>query len=394
MKKIKLRKGREKSINRKHPWIFSGAIEREDKNMQMGETCEVFSFNDKLLGHGAYSPNSQIRVRMWNFIQEEKIDNNFFLSKIIYANEFRNELFQRRTNAYRVFNSESDGIPGLIVDKYNDFLVVQFLSAGAEFWKNEIIRILISNFNPKGIYERSDSSVMKLEGLEIKCGVVYGDEPPEYVIIDEGQFKFLVDIKNGHKTGFYLDQKINRNILSKYSKDKEVLNCFSYTGGFTIAALKGGAKIITNLDSSKSCLDVINKNIELNSLEKNKSENIECDVFHKLREYRDIDKKFDLIILDPPKFIDSKANLISAARGYKDINYYAFQLLRNGGVLFTFSCSGLLSTELFQKIVFDACLDAVREGIILENLYQSPDHTISLNFPEARYLKGLVVKVL
>jgi len=310
------------------------------------------------------------------------------------ASTLRNQIIDTsETNAYRIINAESDGLPGLIVDRYSDFLVCQFLSSGAEFNKEIIIEILVEIFKPAGIFERSDFEVRTKEGLQPIQGLLKGTIPKDLIEVQENGFKFLVDVKSGHKTGFYLDQRDNRALISEFSKGKSVLNCFSYTGGFSVYALASGAERIIQIDSSSSALEIANKNIELNGLRLSSVESINDDVFNVLRKFRDERKSFDLIILDPPKFTESVSQVQKASRGYKDINLLAIKLLNPCGILFTFSCSGHISPELFQKIVADAALDSGREVKIIKQLTQSSDHPVSLNFPEGLYLKGLVCSV-
>lgn len=386
--------GKEKIFSRKHPWIFSGAVHKVEGINQNGETVEIHSFDGRPLGFGSYSGNSQIRVRVWSFNPDENIDIEFFRKRILSAIEIRKQIIQESiTNAYRIVNSENDFVPGLIVDRYNKYLVCQFLSAGVEFWKKEIVQILSSLPEVEGIFERSDSDIREKEGLGKCSGVLFGKEPPEILEVLENNIHFNVDVKNGHKTGFYLDQRDNRLLLSKYTKDKEVLNCFAYTGGFSLFALKGGAKKVTNIDSSRSSLDLCAANHQLNKFSETQFENLEEDVFTSLRKFRDSGKSFDVIVLDPPKFAESVSQIESAARGYKDINLLAIKLLRKNGILFTFSCSGHISSELFLKLVFDAAIDAGKNLRIVHYLKQSPDHTVSTFFPEGLYLKGLVCVV-
>ena len=295
--------------------------------------------------------------------------------------------------AYRVINAESDFLPGLVVDKYGDVLVCQFLSAGAEFWKKKIVEILVNQFNPMGIFERSDVAVREKEGLPQSKGLLYGQKPEDLIEVIENGIKFFVDINLGHKTGFYLDQRENRKILKMFSTEKEILNCFSYTGGFSAYALQAGASKVVNVDSSAEALSLSDKNLFLNGIDSSKYENIQDDVFKYLRKLRDTNKQFDLIILDPPKFAESVSQIEKASRGYKDINMLALKLLRKNGILFTFSCSGHIIPDLFNKIIADAATDARREVHILKFLTQSPDHTVLTSFPEGLYLKGLVCKV-
>ena len=394
MPSVKLKKGRDKSFNRKHPWIFSGAIDSVKDIETNGETVEIISGDGKFLGYGSYSSHSQISVRVLSFNPDEKIDINFFQKRIENAIGLRKQIINdKTTNAYRIINAESDLLPGLVVDKYGDYLVCQFLSAGAEFWKKEIVEILINLFNPTGIFERSDVEVREKEGLLPSKGVLYGKQPDELIEIIENGNKFFVDVNLGHKTGFYLDQRDNRKILEQFASGKEILNCFSYTGGFSVYAVKAGASKVINVDSSAESLTLAEKNFSLNGIDSSKYENIHDDVFKYLRKLRDTNRQFDVIILDPPKFAESVSQIDKAARGYKDINLLALKLLKKNGILFTFSCSGHIVPDLFNKIIADAAADAGREVHILKYLTQSPDHTMLTSFPEGLYLKGLICKV-
>ena len=391
---IKLKINRQRSLERKHPWVFSGAIDSIKDSPQNGVTVKVVSADGKFLGWGAYSLKSQISVRIWSFDENEKIDTEFFKRQIEQAIELRTQIIDTTSsNAYRLINAESDGLPGLIVDKYNDYLVCQFLSAGAELWKDEIVNLLCLLLNPTGIYERSDVEVREKEGLVLVSGVLFGKEPSDLVEIIENENKFFVDIRNGHKTGFYLDQRDNRKLLGKFSPGKEILNCFSFSGGFSVYAIKSGADKVINVDSSVDALELSEKNFTLNGIVASAYENINDDIFKYLRKLRDANKQFDIIILDPPKFAESVSQIEKASRGYKDINLLAIKLLKKGGVLFTFSCSGHITSELFNKIIADAALDSGRKVNIVKYLTQSPDHTVLTNFPEGLYLKGLVCKV-
>jgi len=389
---IILKQGREKSLRRRHPWVFSGAVARIKETAGLGETVEIVSADGAWLARGAYSPQSQIAVRIWSFDQSECISSDFFKDRLSSALCFRKSILDQREPAgVRLVNAESDALPGLIVDRYGEFLVCQFLSTGVEFWKPVIVEILAELTGCRGIFERSDVPVRKKEGLPLQKGVLFGQEPPELLEINEGSARFLVDVRTGHKTGFYLDQRENRRRVAQFSRNAEMLNCFSYTGGFGVRALAAGAHHLINIDASESALEISRKNFEINAAGKAGVEHMNGDVFEILRNFRDHNRRFDLVILDPPKFAESRAQLMRAARGYKDINYLAFQILRPGGMLFTFSCSGAVSGELFQKIVADAALDAGRKAVIIADLNQAPDHPVALNFPEARYLKGLHV---
>jgi len=391
---VKLKKGRDKSFNRKHPWIFSGAIDFVKDINTNGETVEIISGDGKLLGYGSYSLHSQISVRVLSFNPDNKIDKDFIQQRIKSAAQLRKQMIDDdSTNAYRIINAESDSLPGLVVDKYADFLVCQFLSAGAEYWKDEIVKLLSEIITPKGIYERSDVEVREKEGLRITKGLLFGEEPPDLLEIIENGIKFFIDIRNGHKTGFYFDQRDNRKLLSAFSLNAEVLNCFCYTGGFSLNALKSGAKKVTSVDSSSDALQILSKNIELNNFNIDRVENINEDVFKLLRKFRDSGKEFDVIVLDPPKFAESSSQIHQASRGYKDINLLALKLLKQNGTLFTFSCSGHISPDLFQKIVAGAANDSGRNVRIIKYLTQSMDHPVSTSFPEGLYLKGLICKV-
>jgi 23S rRNA (cytosine1962-C5)-methyltransferase len=395
MKKIILKAGREESLKRRHPWIFSGAVQAADTEPGAGETVLLLDSSAKPRALAAYSPGSQIRCRVWSFDSGIKIDAGFFRNKLQQSIALRREkgLLQDAVSACRLVYSEGDGLPGLIVDRYGQWLVPQFLSTGAEYWKDTLIALLREIFPEHSIFERSDAGVREKEQLPARTGVLAGAEPPDFVEIEEQGIRYRVDIRQGHKTGFYLDQRDNRLRMREWAGACEVLNCFSYSGGFGIAALMGGAARAVNIDSSASALRLATENARLNGLDPGRMENIEADVFQQLREFKRAQRKFDLIVLDPPKLIDSKQAIDRGARAYKDVNMQAFALLKPGGLLITFSCSGLLSTQLFQKIVADAALDAGRQAAIIGRLSQSADHPIALNFPEGEYLKGLCIRV-
>jgi 23S rRNA (cytosine1962-C5)-methyltransferase len=333
-------------------------------------------------------------VRIWTFDERDVVDDAFFRQRLERALKSRRELAtKQQLTGYRVVNAESDGLPGVIIDRYGDFLVCQFLTVGADLWKDVIVEQIGALVPAKGIFERSDSPVRDKEGLPRRTGLLAGQTPPEAIAFQEGPHHFWVDVAQGHKTGFYLDQRENRFHMDGYADGAEVLNCFSYTGGFSVAALKAGARKVSNVDVSAPALALSQRNHQLNDLHPDCVEHVEADVFKKLRYYRDADRRFDLIVLDPPKFADSRAQVNRASRGYKDINLLAIKLLRTGGHLFTFSCSGLIEPELFQKIVADAALDAGRDAQIVRRLHQAADHPTALNFPEGHYLKGLLCRV-
>ncbi|ELB2153983.1 class I SAM-dependent methyltransferase [Vibrio parahaemolyticus] len=393
---IYLVKGREKSVKRKHPWIFSRGIDKVEGEPALGETVDVFTHDGKWLAKAAYSPESQIRARIWSF-EKEEINKAFFVKRFQNAQLLREDVIERDgLTGYRLIAAESDGLPGVTIDRYQNFFVCQLLSAGAEYNKQAIVDALVECFPDCNIYERSDVAVRKKEGLKETTGVLHGEMPPKSVVIEENGVKISVDIVGGHKTGFYLDQRDSRQQAMKYVKDKEVLNCFSYTGGFGLYALKGGAKRVINADVSQPALDTAKYNAELNEFDisKKRAVFLNADVFKLLREYRDQGTQFDVVIMDPPKFAESKAQLNGACRGYKDINMLAMQILKPGGTLLTYSCSGLMDQVLFQKIIADAAVDANRQVKFVERFEQAADHPTDTAYPEGFYLKGFACKVL
>jgi 23S rRNA (cytosine1962-C5)-methyltransferase len=384
---------RDKSLRRRHPWVFDSAVATVRGKARSGDTVDVYDTKGEWLGRGAYSPSSQIRVRMWTFDIEETIDNGFFLRKMETALALRKRLFDpQQTNAFRWIASESDGLPGVTIDLYDNVAVVQLLSAGAEKHRKKIVWAITKLLPGTHVYERSDVDVRKKEGLEPVTGVLAGD-PPMQVTIKENGLSIVVDIENGHKTGFYLDQRDSRATAAHYAKDAHVLNCFSYTGTFSCFALAGGAKSVTNVDVSEPALALAKHHVELNNLNDGDSYYVNQDVFKALREFHEGKQQFDMVILDPPKFVDSKATLTRASRGYKDINMYGIHAVKSGGLLLTFSCSGLMPADLFQKIVADAALDAGRTIKIIGRLGQAADHPIIGTYPEGYYLKGLICEV-
>jgi 23S rRNA (cytosine1962-C5)-methyltransferase len=390
MPAIILKPGREKSLLRRHPWIFSGAIQHVEDDPISGGTINLLSSNQHFLARASYSPNSQIRARVWTF-EDEPVDREFFRRQIQKAIDTRYSLFDfHDADSLRLIYAESDGIPGLIVDRYRDVLVLQSLTTGAEFWKETLADLLLEETGLSAIYERSDADVRELEGLESKVGLLRGNLSSFVFPITEQNLKFNVNLQSGHKTGFYLDQRANRRRVRELAKDKDVLDCFCYTGGFTINALAGGARSVFSIDSSADALALARENIALNDLPEERTNFLEGDVFQLLRKFRDENRSFDMIILDPPKFAPTAAQAERAARGYKDINLLAFKLLRPAGVLVTFSCSGGINAGLFQKIIAGAALDAGVDAQIVEHLSQNIDHPVSLYFPEGAYLKGLV----
>ena len=392
MKSITLHLGREKSLARRHPWVFSGAIGRVDGDPELGETVDVLDAKGNFLAKAAYSPYSNIRARAWSWLVED-VDADFLRKRLDTAIRRRGDLESQPYNSQRLVHAESDGIPGLIVDRYgDDLLVMQVLTAGAEYWRDTLADLLVELTGVPNIYERSDVDVRSLEGLKPRVGALRGTLP-ETIILEEYGVKFKVDIVNGHKTGFYLDQCESRHLVGQLAKDRDVLNCFSYTGGFSIHAAAGGAKSVLSIDSSGDALKLGAENAVLNGQASSMHEWLEADVFKQLRTFRDSRKDFDMIILDPPKFAPTISQVKKATRGYKDINLLAFKLLRPGGILVTFSCSGGVDASLFQKIVAGAALDANVDAQIVQKLGQGTDHPIALNFPEGEYLKGLVCQI-
>jgi 23S rRNA (cytosine1962-C5)-methyltransferase len=391
--KIILRQGRDHSLRQRHPWIFSGAIERVDGAPGSGETVDVLSAEGEFLAKAAYSPQSSIRGRVWSWSDTE-IDQEFFENRLRRSIESRIRLkLYASDTAIRLVHAESDGLPGVVVDRYGDVLVLQCLTAGAERWRDTLVAGLAKLTGAASIYERSDVDVRELEGLPQRSGLLYGTECPDCVLIQENGIKFQVNVKTGQKTGFYLDQRPNRQRVGELVGGASVLNCFCFTGGFTLNALAAGASQVVSVDSSADALEIARQNVLLNELPPEKCVWMEGDVFQLLRRFRDEARKFDAIVLDPPKFAPTAASAEKAARAYKDINLLGFKLLNPGGLLFTFSCSGGISADLFQKIVAGAALDAKVDARIIEHLSQGPDHPVALNFPEGAYLKGLVCQV-
>ncbi len=392
MPAIVLKPGRDRSLERRHPWIFSGAVDRVEGAPAAGGTVAIKSADGAVLGQASYSPDSQIRARVWSWNEHESIDREWFRSRIAAAVDMREQL-GINPSGRRLVYAESDGIPGLIVDQYGGTIVCQFLSTGAEFWRDNIIAVLIERLKPATILDRSDSDIRLKEGMSPRKEVMHGTLSAELTTVTEGECRLYADLWNGHKTGFYLDQRTNRALVARYCRNAEVLNCFAYSGGFAVHALQHAASRVVNIDSSATALELLRKNAELNGFGPDRCEIVEADVFQMMRKYRDMRVQFDVIVLDPPKFVESKVQIERGCRGYKDISLLALKLLRPGGFLATFSCSGLVTPELFQKVTADAAADAGREVCILERLSQASDHPVRLAFPESHYLKGFVCRV-
>ena len=394
MAQLILLPGKERSAFKHHPWLFAGSVGRLEGRARPGDTVEVLADNLRPLGRAAYSPKSQIRARFWTFDAEEPIDDAFFKRRIAAAVALRQALPELRgQQGLRLIHAESDGLPGVIADQYGDTVVIQLTSAGADKWRNAIVAGLVKATGCARVYERSDSDVRGLEGLGPTTGWLHGEAPATPLSIDENGVRLAIDIAGGHKTGFYLDQRENRALLGDLSAGKDVLNCFCYTGGFSLQALAGGAKSVLSIDSSGPALTQAKANLALNpQLPADRAEWQEADVFQALRDFRKAGKLFDLIVLDPPKFAPSAAHADRAAKAYKDINILGFRLLRPGGLLMTYSCSGGVGLEMFQKIIADSALDAGRTARIVRRLSGAADHPVALNFPEGEYLKGLLVQ--
>jgi 23S rRNA (cytosine1962-C5)-methyltransferase len=391
VKIIRLREGRDRSLLRRHPWVFEGSIAKGGGDL--GETVRVEAADGRFLAWGAYSPHSAIRVRAWSFDEAERIDAGLFARRIAAAVASRAAM-GIASDGLRLVHGEADGLPGLVVDRYGDTLVAQFGAAGVERWHGAIADALLAATGCARLYERSDASVRKLEGLPERCGWLRGEGATELTIREHG-WRLTLDVAQGHKTGFYLDQRDNRarfaELVGRFGV-KTVLNCYCYTGGFTVAALAGGAGQVTSVDSSGPALARVQAHVQLNGHDAAKSEPVEADVNRFLRDGLAAGRRWDAIVLDPPKFAPTAAHADRAARAYKDINRLALQLLNPGGLLLTFSCSGGIGPELFHKIVAGAAVDAGVDGAILHRLEAAPDHAGTLFFPEGEYLKGLVVR--
>ena len=390
---IQLKAGREKSLARMHPWVFSGAIGHVEGRPEAGSTVRISSSSGEFLAYAAYSPSSQIRARAWTFDPACSVDEAFIRQRISGAVDMRRQLgLLDERGACRLVFSESDGLPGLVVDAYAGHLVCQFLSAGAEFWRDAIIRGLEECLSPRSMHERSEAGVRRKEGLDARRGLLRGEAPDGPVGFMVSGMRLLIDLGEGQKTGAYLDQQLNHPRVAGYAKDGKALDAYSYSGGFAIAALRHGANSATLIDSSADALKLAERQAVLNEVE-SRCRYVNGNVPEELRKMRDAGERFDLVVLDPPKFVSSAQQLKSGCRGYKDINMLGMQLLNPGGILATFSCSGHVSADLFQKIVAGAAVDVKCDVQILERLTQSPDHPVALHFPEADYLTGLVLRI-
>lgn len=388
-----LEPGRERPVLAQHPWIFSGAIARVKGRPADGDEVDVSTAAGEWVARGTWSSASQIRVRLFTWDQAEHLDANLIGQRMLRAREARQQLpHLAGSTAYRAVYAEADALPGLIVDCYDSYLVIQILTQGMAVRLPLVLDLLVQIFEPSGIYERSDAEVRQKEGLPLAVGLRWGDAQPELIDFQTHYLNFTVDWRDGQKTGFYLDQSDNRERVAAYTAESEILDCFCYSGGFSVYAAHAGARQITAVDSSASSLARAQTHMQRNS-PTTPFETVEADVFKLLRQYRTTGREFDVIILDPPKFAHNQQQIDRATRGYKDINLNAMRLIRTGGILATFSCSGLISADLFQKVVFGAALDAHRDVQVLERLTQAADHPVRLSFPESEYLKGFVCRV-
>lgn len=389
---VVLNPGKEKPVHLGHPWIFSGAIAKEPHGAVPGMPVDILDSRKKFIARGYFNPHSQIRVRILTTDQSEMIDAGLIRRRIANAIQRRARIFaDGLTNCARLVAHESDLLPGLIVDQYGDWISFQIVTAGMEVWRDEIIKAIKDTCNPKGIFERSDDAVREKEGLGIRNEPVFGSSDCRSIPVLENGMKLFVDVAGGHKTGFYLDQRDNRAIIKQYSAGRRVLNCFSFTGGFSVAAMLGQAREVISVDESGPALDIARRNLQANGFELGARYFERADVFRYLRDLKESKERFDLIILDPPKFASSSSQVDRACRGYKDLNLIAMQLLEPGGLLATFSCSGLISRDLFQKVIFGASVDAKAQIQIIRHLSQSECHPTLLTFPESLYLKGFLL---
>ena len=402
MNTVTLKPSKEKSLLRRHPWVYANAIEHVEGKPALGATVIVRAHDGRFLARAAYSPHSQIRLRVWSFDEAEPIDHAFFKRRVQRAVAHR-RAFVRDTGAVRLVFGEADGLPGLIVDYYIEDrngeegrgqLVCQFMAAGVEAWKEAIVAALTQATGCPNVYERSDVSIREKEGLEQTTGLLAGDAPPDTLITRENGVRYHVDVRTGHKTGFYVDQRDNRALVQAYAAGRDVLNCFCYTGGFSLAALGGGAARVVSIDSSGEALALARQNVQANGFDAERAAWLDADAFRTLRRLVEEGERFDLVVLDPPKFAPAREHVDRAARAYKDINLSGFRLLRPGGLLFTYSCSGAIDADLFQKIVAGAAADARVDARILKRLGAGLDHPLLAAFPEGEYLKGLLLQIV
>lgn len=395
MIEIKLKKGKEKAVYQRHPWVFSGALDKVKGKPENGEVVKVLDNQGDFLAYGYYNDQSRVAVRLLEWDENVDIDEAWYAQKIDTAIAGRTHLLaSEETTASRLIFSEADFLPGLIVDRYADFLSVQILSSGIEKAKETIIKVLVERLQPKGIFDRSDATARTHEGIAAENGLLWGENPAEFIEVKENGIKYHINIAEGQKSGFYCDQRDNRNILASYSKGKTVLDCFSYSGGFSLNAFAQGAAQVTSVDSSPLAIETLKQNMALNQFDSSRHIAIQSDVNKQLRQFNDEGKKFDVVVLDPPKYAPSRSALDRAARAYKDLNRRGLMLLESGGLLATFSCSGAVDIETFKQIIAWAALDAGREVQVIKQFCQPEDHPVRLSFPEGEYLKGLLLRVV
>jgi len=391
---ILLKKGKEKAAVLHHPWIFSGAIDKIKGNPENGEVVAVRAADKEFLAYAYFHDQSRVALRLLEWDESVVIDKNWYAQKIKTAIASRRHLLNEDTNTCRLVFSEADFLPGLIVDQYADFLSLQILSAGIESVKEDIIDILKQELQPTGIFDKSDAGARKHENLEPAQGLLWGENPPEFIEVRENGVRYHINIADGQKSGFYCDQRDNRSILAAYTTGKTVLDCFCYSGGFSLNSLKAGATQVTSVDSSALAIETLAHNVALNELPADRQSSIQSDVNKQLRLFKEEGKKFDVIVLDPPKYAPSRSALDRAARAYKDLNRLGMLLLESGGILATFSCSGAVDMETFKQIIAWAALDAGKEVQIIKQFNQPEDHPVRISFPEGEYLKGLLLRVL
>ncbi|MFD2161393.1 class I SAM-dependent rRNA methyltransferase [Paradesertivirga mongoliensis] len=394
MAEARLKKGKEKAVKQLHPWVFSGALESIKGKPVNGEVISVTDANGDFLAKGFYNSQSRVAVRLLEW-KDVEIDEVWWRSRIANAVKSREGLLHSaNTNVCRIAFSEADYLPGLIVDKYADYLSVQIHSSGIERVKAVLLDELEKQLQPKGIYDRSDASARAHEGLDPSSGILSGENPPEYVEVLENGIKYLINISEGQKSGFFCDQRDNRKIVASYSEGKRVLDCFSYSGGFSLNALNAGAAYVVSVDSSALAIETLARNIELNCSDRSKHQSVQADVNKQLRAFRDAGEKFDIVVLDPPKYAPSRSALDKASRAYKDLNRMGMSLLDSGGLLATFSCSGAVDINLFKQILAWAALDAGKEVQFITQFCQPEDHPVRASFPEGEYLKGLLCRIV
>lgn len=394
MVEIVLKKGKEKAALQRHPWVFSGALEKVKGKPENGEVVKVSAFDHEFLAYGYFNSNSRVAVRLLEWDETQIIDKKWYENRLKQAIASRQSILSEETNTCRLVFSEADFLPGLIVDKYADFLSLQILSSGIESVKNDIVEILKAELQPKGIFDKSDATARTHEGLTVENGLLWGENPPEFLEVKENGIAYHINIAEGQKSGFYCDQRDNRKILASYTKGKKVLDCFSYSGGFSLNSLASEAASITSVDSSGLAVDTLKQNVSLNKFDPAKVTAIQSDVNKQLRVFKESGELFDVIVLDPPKYAPSRSALDRAARAYKDLNRLGMLLLEKGGLLATFSCSGAVDIETFKQIIAWAALDAGKEIQIIKQFCQPEDHPVRISFSEGEYLKGLLLRVL